>query len=704
MIAAPKVAISDDFLKSFSQVPKNIQGKVTEFLMKFRLNPDASGINYEKIKNAMDSQMRSVRIDQAYRAIVHKATKGNLFTLLWVDYHDRAYDWACRKTMKVHPETGSLQLIQVNETETVESKQEGEAKEGIFNQVRDRELIRLGIPEELLPQVRSIATESQLDELSDDFPAEAYEALIGLCAGFSIEEILREQELESVQEVDTEDFETAIEQADSQRRFALITDDLHLQELLSSPLEKWRVFLHPTQRKLVEKNANGPVRVLGGAGTGKTVVAMHRAKWLAQNEEEDQKGKILFTTFTRNLARDIEQNLASICDPDLMKKIKVVNLDSWVWEILKKYDYSYRAVTSTESKEAWENALTEKPDELELPDQFFKEEWKKVIQHWGIETLDEYLRVSRAGRGVPISRKQRKLVWLVLEEYRNQLEELNAKESEDAYRELRHLIESDKSNLGIRSVIVDEAQDIGMQAFLLLRSILPESKNDIFIVGDAHQRIYGNKVVLGKCGIRIVGRSRRLKINYRTTDQIRNWAVALLKGVNVDDLDGGADTTKGYRSLLQGPVPEILHFKTQEEELSAVLNRIKECSGDEYRSSTVCLAFRTNRLVEAWQNMLEENGLTVKKLDHSTLDNANDLGVRLCTMHRVKGLEFEHVILPNINEGVMPLERALVAGDEAEAEDALKGERCLMYVAGTRAKKTLWISSFGKKSRFICEA
>ncbi len=320
-----KVALASDFLQALDALPKSQKSKVHAFIDKFKENPHSSGINYEKIQTFKDPKLRSVRIDQAYRAIVLQPERGNVFVLLWVDHHDKAYRWAENKVYDIHPETGSLQVIKAEEKVLKhEAEPDDRARDCLFAAYRDRELVRLGVPELLLPLVRSLETEDALDKVSEYMPQEAYEALFLLAAGYSYEEVWRDMQESSTSEVDTEDYAAALENPDSKRRFYVVEDDLELSKILNAPLEQWRVFLHPTQRRLVEMEANGPVRVLGGAGTGKTVVALHRAKRLAEAAGDGEV--VLFTTFTKNLAADIKENLAKICSKEALRRIEVVNL------------------------------------------------------------------------------------------------------------------------------------------------------------------------------------------------------------------------------------------------------------------------------------------------------------------------------------------------------------------------------------------
>jgi hypothetical protein len=386
-----RLAISDEFFDAYSRLPRNAQGKVSEFINRFRQDPTRPGLNYESIQDSRDKRMKSVRVDQAHRAIVLKPDSGNVYILLWIAKHDDAYTWARRKVCRVNEVSGALQIIDVEDVEatTEQLSQEKTQQPGRFDPIADRQLMQLGVPEILLPAVRQVTTDEGVDQLLPHLPREASDALLMLASGYELDEVLRQLEKpKEVQSVDPEDLETALQNDDSLSRFMVITDDTELEEMLAAPLEKWRVFLHPTQRKLVERNWNGAVRVLGGAGTGKTVVAMHRARWLVQNCFTELTDRILFTTFTRNLAVDIEANLKSICSPELMRRIRVVNLDSWLTEFLKQEGVETRIVYSDETEEFWRQAYTLAPVELGLPISFIKKNGKpssliKVVKSYG---------------------------------------------------------------------------------------------------------------------------------------------------------------------------------------------------------------------------------------------------------------------------------------------------------------------------------
>jgi hypothetical protein len=522
-----KVALSVDFLLAFSQIPRKMQGKVREFIEKFKANPTSSGINYEKILNAKDPNLRSVRIDQTYRGIVLKPETGNVYALMWVDHHDDAYAWARNRRCDIHPETGALQVLSVESTTVsepaivqpptpspVELEAIVPASGGLFEGVPDAELFRLGLPHPLLEAVRAVADEAGLDALQPQLPDEAYEALFLLAAGYTPDEVL---ELISgdartpKDAIDTNDFSKALENPQTLRRFFVVEDDLALASVLNAPLEKWRVFLHPSQRKLVERKTSGPIRVLGGAGTGKTVVGMHRARHLAEHVFTHANDRILVTTFTRNLATDIRSNLAKICSKDAFARLEVINLDKWVVNFLKQqgFPYSIAYDYDVERKQAWQSAMSLAPVELGLAPSFYREEFDKVVLPQGINDQADYFKASRVGRGTSLGRKERAAVWPVFVEYRRLLRDKKLIETQDAMREARMMLEQKGDILPYKAVVVDEAQDMGPQAFKLIRQLVPggDRENDLFIVGDAHQRIYGQQVVLSRCGINVRGRS-----------------------------------------------------------------------------------------------------------------------------------------------------------------------------------------------------
>ena len=702
-MSSPRLAMGEGFLEAFAGLPKSQQHKVSEFLKKFRNDPRSSGINFERINGVQDEHLRSVRIDKAYRGIVHKPEAGNTYILLWVDSHDEAYDWARRRQVAVHPETGCVQVLEVRSDDAPMIMEEPEQPRlSLFRKLKDRHLMQFGVPEEQFVLVRNIVSEKELDTLAGRLPDEALECLQMFHEGIDLKEILDEVVCSTDEEVDTEDFDTALDRDGSKRFFHVVDDDEELAEMLAAPLEKWRVFLHPTQLKVVETDWDGPVLILGGAGTGKTVVAIHRARWLAVNRFTASGDRILVTTYTKNLARDIRENLKSITPPEVMARIEVNNLDDWVWKFLKRKGYELEIAFGKATKEMWNTALTLAPEGFDK--QFCREEWDRVIQPQGIDSLSEYTNCSRIGRGTRLGRKQRRNVWQVFEEYRRLLDDRGLREPVDAMRDARHILEAEPGILPYRAVVVDEAQDMGPQEFRLIRQMVPPGEDDtnsIFIVGDAHQRIYGRRVDLGQVGIDVRGRSRKLRINYRTTEENRDWAVKLLHGLAFDDLDGGTDEQNGYRSLVHGLAPEVHVFDSFDEEIDFIVERLVPLLSTPGEISGVCITARVKKLLQQYADELSSRGIATCFVTKESREDRSIPGVRLATMHRVKGLEFDTMIVAGVNKGMVPLPAAIDGSDDITRAEGLKSERALLYVVATRARQRVLITAVDPHSRFL---
>lgn len=697
------VAFSDKYFESLLKLTPKEQSQANKAVMLFQQDRNHTSLNYEKLPAFKDNKVRSIRANQDVRIILAAAEKEDLYLMLYVDHHDAAYQWAEKRKIEINPNTGSLQVFTVEESALEHIPEPAEVSQpGLFDAIRDRQLLQLGVPEDALPLVRSMKIEADLETalISEQIPKDAHDGLFMLMAGASFEEAWNEVVPAAPETVDTEDFTAALTRPESRALFTVADNEQALQEVLNQSIEKWRVFLHPAQRRLAEGKKNGPVRVLGGAGTGKTVVAMHRAKWLA-NHLDETAGRILFTTFTKNLAADIRQNLNKIGSPEALARIEVQNLDAWVMNFLKKQGYDYGLLLdSREERKLWEQAYSEKPASIDLGMAFFQEEWARVVQPQSVRNVDEYKKASRIGRGTRLNRQQRVEIWPVFERYRHLLASNYLKETDDAYRDARILIENKpelRPELG--AVIVDEAQDMGTQAFMLIRALVPPGPNDLFIVGDGHQRIYGkNKVVLGQCGIDIRGRSARLKINYRTTDETRKMAVRILEGVQVDDLDGGEDTQKFYHSLMHGPVPEVRCFDSIDQQAQAILEAIRT---EELAPEACCVIARTRREVAELKAALESRQQLCHLLDGRSA-TAPDGALNLATMHRVKGLEFDAVFIASANQGLVPLDFVVnSAADAVTRRQRENEERALVYVSLTRARKLAYVFGYGQMSEWF---
>ncbi len=689
--AIPKVAFGEKFLTSFIQLPKQEQRHVQAFLIKFRANPASSAIHYEKIASEIDDKVWSVRINDTYRGIVVRDNQG-VYVLLWVDHHDEAYAWARRKSCKVNPYTGAIQVYTVQEeVETVTAP-------GLFQSISDSDMLRLGVPEEQMPLIRSFISKEDLKKFQSDLSPDVYESLFWLSEGIPFSEVLDYSHSEKERH-SSENLRDALETSSNQRFFHVVEGEEEMRNILEWPLDKWRVFLHPTQRAAVTKDYSGSARVMGGAGTGKTVVAMHRAKRLAG--KLSGRDKLLFTTYTANLATDIQENLKKICTTEELSHIDVINLDAWVARYMRNEGYG--AMVQYQQKEldkVWEDAIAGAlADELGLPASFYMEEWDRVVIPQHAMTAPLYARCSRNGRGTSLDRRKRAAVWKVFEAYQQEMRKRGWRDIQWAMDECAVLLQKENRTL-YPYIIVDEGQDFSPAAMKLIRSIAGEEHpNDIFIVGDSHQRIYRNKTVLKQCGIRIQGRSSILHINYRTTEETRAFAMAVLKGIAFDDLDGDTLTKDACQSLTHGSNPTVQNFRTANEEIDFIVDKIGEMQKAGVPLQDICITARTHNMLDNYLHALTDRGFRcyeLKKDDDRALP-----GIRFATMHRVKGLEFRYIFVAGANENVIPLKAVVSVSDPMAKKEADTSERCLLYVALTRAREAAYVTSYGKQSHYL---
>ncbi|HPO02019.1 MAG TPA: AAA family ATPase [Treponemataceae bacterium] len=677
------IALSQEFLTCLSAVPAHIAKKARETISKFRISPTSIGLNYEKLPAMRDKNLRSIRVDQDFRIILWASPEGGNHVFLWLDHHDDAYAWSRNRRVEINPELGALQVYETCDADDADGAGSGtgfadaassganpaspaiDESGGLFQDLRDRELMRLGVPEELIPLARSVRTDADLERIEKKLPPLAFQGLFLIAAGYSYEEAVNSFERGEAKETHADD-DDLLASPESRATFFLVEDDQILEEMFNAPLEKWRVFLHPSQRRLVEKDWNGAVKVTGGPGTGKTVVAIHRARWLAQKLGPNAQKKILFTTFTKNLAQDIQSLLGCICSTDELNRIDVRNIDSVARDVLRmnRFDQTIMFENSEEVEELWEQALTETATD-EFPRAFYREEWEEIIQPQQIRDIEAYKAASRAGRKTRLTRQNLISVWPVFETYLALLREHNWIESQDAFFAASAFLADEKP---YASVIVDETQDMGIPALTFLRALTPEGLNDLFLAGDAHQTLYTRKTVLSRAGIQVRGRSRKLLLNYRTTEQIGKWATRLIEGTPVDDLDGSPDTLKGYRSLVSGPEPLDLRSLVPEEKLARVRNILS--SLEEHARSSTCIAVPSRDLAQEWKANLSTWGITAAVLEKDTEIPSDGSIVCIATIHRIKGLEFDRVIVRLPQPG-------------------MNNSAALGFVAATRARKEL---------------
>lgn len=702
----PTLVFAKEFLDDFAKLEPPVRQKVRELPDKFE-NATHSGVHLEKLNAARDNRVRTVRVDQFWRGVVVRLGEGR-YALLRVLAHDDAIDWATRQRFEVNPVTG---LIEILDVPTIEAKVEAVTASApveaprLFADRRDRDFTAIGVDAELVPVLRRIVDEAELYAIASYLPDAQSDAVLLLADGKTIDEAWSELSQDydlTKRDVDPNDLETALEQPGTQSGFVVTTNDAELVELLSGDFEAWRTFLHPTQRAVAYRpRYKGPAKVTGGAGTGKTVVAIHRARFLSQQllEAGDDTSRILFATFTNSLADNLDRTLRGFCTPDQYRRLQISTVDSLARQTLSAAKSQLRPILSDALQELAEQAATMSGlDEHGLDGRFLITEWEQVILARRLTSLAEYGTSPRPGRGRRLTRPARKLVWSALEHLLSEL----ARRGQATFLQLADQaadLLAGRPSSPYAHVVVDEAQDLHPAQWRLLRAAVTPGENDLFIVGDAHQRIYDHRVSLLSIGIDTRGKSRQLKINYRTSQQILGWTLGILTGEAIDDLDGDLETQVGYRSAFEGPVPTIQRFTTPAEEAEFVAAQIREWLDDGVAHSAIGVTARTKRDLRPMQLALDDADIRWSEIG----TDAKKPGVQVGTMHSCKGLEFARLAVVAVNADNVPHPLATTPADIDNAQhnfDVLR-ERCLLYVACTRVRDELMVTSSGTPSTLL---
>lgn len=680
-------------LKHFHRLPSKVQKRVSELIEEFQRDPFSDAIGLHSLQESMlDPKVRGVRkLPDGYRAIVIAPEKGDTYLLIHIDAHDRAYDWARNKRFEVHERTGVFQVFDAEEVQSVaqEAPQpDVPAPDYVLGHLSDNELFMAGVPKPLLPAVRSIHSDAGLEALSDYLPPDCRDVLLGLAAGMTLEDALQEMlgtTAAAAQET-VPDSPGDFSKIQSSPNFdlILIEGQEELQQILSGPLEEWRIFLHPCQRQLVQWQTKGAMNMTGAAGTGKTVALMHRAVHLARGLD-DPKARVLLTTFTTNLSMTIRDHIQRLA-PDVADRIEVTNLHALARTICNRSGWKGRIAEDDDMGQIWDEvwldpalgALPMSRDELQL-------EYERVIDPNGIDGEETYLTTVRSGRP-RISRQQRRAAWPVFRAFQRGLKKRNLLTFEGAIHEARLAVEQGNFTR-YAHVLVDEVQDFSLEALRLIRAMSPIEEgtpDPLCTAGDGHQRIYRTKIPMSRAGIDIRGRSRRLKINYRTSEQIRKFAQGILKGIEIDDLDGGVTTTIGDHSVFKGPEPIIQTCKDGKAEADAIVAWVQMLLQQHgLATHEICVT----PYKPAIRTALTAADIATFELKPREADPGSDeAGVRMGTMKRIKGLEFRAVALACGNSGD-PMNFI----NEAEIRD-----RCERYVAASRAREHLFIAVANK--------
>ncbi|MFC1818247.1 3'-5' exonuclease [Thermodesulfobacteriota bacterium] len=678
--------IADTFTDSLAKLTGDEQKVVKTTAFDLQMNPASPGMSFHKLDKVKDKNFWSVRVSGDIRIIVHKTSDSLL--LCYVDHHDKAYQWAERRKLETHPHTGAAQLVEIRETVQEISipiyVQTAEAKLPLFEKITDDDLLSYGVPEEWLADVRK-ADEDSLLVLTDHLPAEASEALLDLATG--VQPQVTPQVAAGIGPFD---------HPDALRRFRVMNDVDELERALNYPWEKWTIFLHPAQRQLVERDYSGPARVSGSAGTGKTIVALHRAVFLARKHPES---RVLLTTFSEPLANALRTKLFSLIgsEPRLGERLDVHSLDAIG---LRLYGLHFKKPRIA-SRDVIRTLLAETSAKIEdnrFSLNFLQAEWGQIVDTWQLDSWESYRDVPRLGRKTRLSEKQRQLLWSIFEKVRSRLQEDKLITTAEMFGKLGVKI-AELNRPPFDFCVVDEAQDINVPQLRFLAALGAGRQDSLFFAGDLGQRIFQLPFSWKALGVDIRGRSRTLKINYRTSHQIRMQADRLL-APELADVDGIKEDRRGTISVFNGPAPDIVALADQEEETKAVSDWLKEITDEGVVPHEIGVFVRSKEELDRAVDAVQLSGLEYKLLDEKV---ETVLGhVSISTMHLAKGLEFRAVVVMACDDEILPLQsRIEEVTDTSDLEEVYNTERHLLYVACTRARDHLLITSVEPASEFL---
>lgn len=687
-----RFAISDTFTSSLAALTSEEQKAVKTTAFDLQLNPANPGMQFHRLDRAKDKDFWSVRVSRDIRLIVHRTT-GSLL-LCYVDHHDAAYRWAERRKLEKHPKTGAAQLVEVRETvREIEIPRYVEApalptspppRLDLFRDVPDDELLGYGVPEEWLQDVRR-ATEDTLLDLADHLPGEAAEALLELATGNT-----PSSPVQAAVEADP------FVHPDAQRRFRVMANAEELERALEYPWERWTVFLHPTQRDLVERTYSGAARVSGSAGTGKTIVALHRAVHLARANPE---ARVLLTTFSETLANALRVRLKRLIgnEPRLADRLEVQPIGV-LGVRLHEANFGPTRIATDDAVKELLGASAERVANQRFRSHFLWTEWAEVVDAWQIRTWEEYRDVRRLGRKTRLAETQREVLWSIFERVRSSLDERELLTESDIFGRLaEHLAKARRPPFDF--AVIDEAQDVGVAELRFLAALGGGRSNGLFFAGDLGQRIFRQPFSWKALGVEVRGRATTLRVNYRTSHQIRMQADRLL-GPALSDVDGNVEDRKGTVSVFNGPAPVVQVVASEDQERSLISQRLQAWIEEGLAPHEIAVFVRSEAELPRAQAAVDDAEIPSHVVAARMETTHGRLSI--ATMHLAKGLEFRAVGVMACDDEIVPLQSRIEAvADEADLEDVYQTERHLLYVACTRARDHLLVTGVEPASEFL---
>ena len=523
-------------------------------------------------------------------------------------------------------------------------------------------------------------------------------------------ETLRQEELLANEEAENARFREAIVERGALAGLSMLLPPDEFRHLMSAPIEEWMVFLHPDQRTLVDRRFNGPARVRGAAGTGKTVVALHRAAALAARYGAGTPGspRVLFTTFIRSLPPVLESLYAKL-PQGVPGGVEFINVDKLAARLCTHAGQRARVDPNAARKafnQAYNAVVRPNTPLVGQTRDYLRDEINAVLKARGITSLDDYLQMERTGRRSRFTVAMREQAWALHQEYDRLLAEAGIVDFPDVLKRARDIVR--RREPMYRAAVIDEAQDLSLVALQLVDALVSDSRGDrrpdsLFLVGDGAQKIYPGGFTLAQAGLDVRGNSAVLRVNYRNTQEIIAAAMACTGSEQVDDLgdvflrgDAEADAQR------EGIMPFLVCAGDFQAQINYVAGRVKQlCSTSGLAKSDIAVFVAHNELVERTTASLGQEGIQSESL--ANFSGRPNGRLKVGTFHRAKGLEFKVVFLLEISAGKFPGPRQPWQ-TEAEYEERRALDMSLLFVAMTRARDGLFILCDAEPSDVLFEA